>query len=142
MIKHVLFIAGISIALFAVFGCDNPTTTDNNSLLVGTWDMSVQYVINPSGTIDTTEASDFYGNTYKFKTDYTVDITTTFLGTPINFSGTWSETADSVTIDFSAGAGSSTSKWAYEISENILTMTQGTDDGSGMKTTIEKYVKQ
>jgi hypothetical protein len=132
-------IAGIGCLVFSLVGCDNPVSS-NKSPLVGTWNLTVQTVAHSSTSrVDTNTAGPLFSNKYEFNTDYSLNVTANLLGMPIGMSGTWSATADSVTLTIS---GSSAETWGYKISGSELAMSRSETGTGGTTLTTEYYTKQ
>jgi hypothetical protein len=128
------------VLLFSFFGCEilDPANPDNDPL-VGTWNMTIQTKTHSSGVIDTVIASDWFGNQYEFKSDKTLGVTAKFFGASLPLTGTWSATADSITIGITGGESQA---WAYAIAGTELALTISEPEGSGSLITVEKYAKQ
>ncbi len=141
MIKKILSAAGAGLVLLSMAGC-NLTGPAANSSLIGTWNMTQQIISYSTGDKDTNTASAFFSNKYKFSDDYSLSGTTVVLGISINFSGTWSEKADTVTMNMDVMGTATTAKSQFSVSGNELTLTSSKLENSTTKTTVEKYTKQ
>jgi hypothetical protein len=123
-------------------GCTMTMFPADTTALEGTWDMTMQVNDHSTGLKDTTYAGSVFGNTYVFYHNKDVQSTVLILGITITMNGTWSATADSVTITTYYNSSTSVSKFGYTVSANNLTLSILETEGSGYKIRTEYYAKQ
>jgi|GEM_PF-2489887 len=137
MFRKVLIAASVSLIGFSMFGCNSssssPTGPTNSNPLVGTWNMTSQVTTHANGSVTTTTITAINSNQYVFKADNTLSETAGGAVIP----GTWSSTADSVTITVFGAT-----KCKYSISGKELTLTYGFSVTGDSGTITEKYAKQ
>jgi hypothetical protein len=142
MRNYILFVIGCALTALVIGGCTMTLFPADTTALEGTWDMTMQVNDHSTGSKDTTHASSAFGNSYVFYHNKDLQSTTLFLGIPITMNGTWSATADSVTITTYYNSSTSVSKFGYSVAGSNLTMSIRETEGSGYKIRTEYYAKQ
>lgn len=137
MCRKVLVAVSVGFFLILMFGCNssssNPTGPTNSNPLVGTWNMTSQATTHANGNVTTTTITANNSNQYVFRADNTLTETAGGVVIP----GTWSATADSVTITVFGAT-----KCKYSISGNQLTLTYSFSVTGDSGTIMETYAKQ
>jgi hypothetical protein len=141
MLKKMFYSMCAGLVLLSMVGC-NLNGPAANSPLIGTWNMTKQINSYSTGSKDSTTANALFSNKYTFSDDYSLSGTTVLLGMSINFSGTWSTSSDSVTLNVTLAGSTTTSKWKFAVSGSELTLSKSELTGTTTKTTVEKYAKQ
>jgi hypothetical protein len=138
MVRKIMFSIAAGLVIGFAFLC-NPTSTTNNSPLVGAWNMTQQINNHSYGMADTIPSGVLVANKYIFNSDFSLGGTAVLFGTSINYSGTWSVKADSIILKYSP---SDIQTWYYSVSGSSLTLKRTAAEGTGTKATVEYYTKQ
>lgn len=148
MFKKILIVASTGLFLFSIIGCDliSPTSPTSKSPLVGTW----KWVSSSDNTVSgenpptITQPSDLYSYKYVLHSDGTLSMPMTLFGSSGTLNGSWTSTADSVTIAVNDKDGKATpgTTYGYSISGSDLTLSRQYANGTGFNVEVQKYVKQ
>jgi hypothetical protein len=144
MQKRAMWLASSSLVLFLMVGCgsdssSNPASPTNSSPLVGTWNKTKEITSHATGSKDTVASSATNSTQYVFSANYQLTQTIVAFGSSSTFTGTWSATADSVTITTML---SGATKYKFSISGKDLDLVWGFSVGTDNGVITEKYTKQ